>query len=289
MNTKKFNTRSFVTLMTFGSFLLMAITGIVLYLVPQGRVAYWVDWKLLNLTKTDWGNIHIIAGLVFGLAGLFHLYNNWRVFMNYLTRKVSSSFKYKKELSLASVLTLFLLAGSIYPVPPLNYILDFSEYLKQEWVTSKEYEPPFGHAEDVSLKVLANKTEIELAPAVAALKAHGIFFISDGEKVKDIAKANNTTPMDMFVIMKQFQRKSAVISYNPELVEEKFAGTGIGWKQLGDALEETGIDPVTAQIRLASNNLQVQPDEIIKDAASRYHRDPLDLMKVILVDGYMLQ
>lgn len=289
MNTKKFNTRSFVTLMTFGSFLLMAITGIVLYLVPQGRVAYWVDWKLLNLTKTDWGNIHIIAGLVFGLAGLFHLYNNWRVFMNYLTRKVSSSFKYKKELSLASVLTLFLLAGSIYPVPPLNYILDFSEYLKQEWVTSKEYEPPFGHAEDVSLKVLANKTEIELAPAVAALKAHGIIFISDGEKVKDIAKANNTTPMDMFVIMKQFQRKSAVISYNPELVEEKFAGTGIGWKQLGDALEETGIDPVTAQIRLASNNLQVQPDEIIKDAASRYHRDPLDLMKVILVDGYMLQ
>jgi hypothetical protein len=275
--------------MTFGSFLLMAITGIVLYLVPQGRVAYWVDWKLLNLTKTDWGNIHIIAGLVFGLAGLFHLYNNWRVFMNYLTRKVSSSFKYKKELSLASVLTLFLLAGSIYPVPPLNYILDFSEYLKQEWVTSKEYEPPFGHAEDVSLKVLANKTEIELAPAVAALKAHGIIFISDGEKVKDIAKANNTTPMDMFVIMKQFQRKSAVISYNPELVEEKFAGTGIGWKQLGDALEETGIDPVTAQIRLASNNLQVQPDEIIKNAASRYHRDPLDLMKVILVDGYMLQ
>lgn len=289
MNTTKINTRSFVTLMTFGSFMLMAITGIVLYLVPQGRIAYWVDWKLLNLTKTDWGNIHIIAGLVFGLAGLFHLYNNWRVFMNYLTRKVSSSFKYKKELSLASVLTAFLLAGSIYQVPPLNYILDFSEYLKQGWVTSKEYEPPFGHAEDVSLKVLANKTEIELEPAVAALKAHGILFSSDGEKVKEIAKANNTTPMDIFVIMKQFQKKSAVNSYNPELVEEKFAGTGIGWKQLSDVLEETGIDPVTAQDRLASNSLQVQPDEVVKDAASRYHLDPLDLMKVILVDGHMLQ
>jgi len=228
MNTRRINTRSFVTLMTFGSFLLMAITGIVLYLLPQGRVAYWVDWKLLNLTKSDWGNIHIITGLVFGLAGLFHLYNNWRVFMNYLTRKVSSSFKYKKELALASLLTTFLLTGSIYQVPPLNFVIDFSEYLKQTWVTSKEYEPPFGHAEDVSLKVLARKTEIELEPAVAALKAHGIIFGSDGEKVKDIAKANNTTPMDIFIIMKQFQKETANISYNPELVEEKFAGTGIG-------------------------------------------------------------
>jgi hypothetical protein len=275
--------------MTFGSFLLMAITGIVLYLVPQGRVAYWVDWKLFNLTKTDWGNIHIIAGLVFGLAGLFHLYNNWRVFMNYLTRKVSSSFKYKKELTLASLLTVFLLAGSIYQVPPLNYVIDFSGYLKQTWVASKEYEPPFGHAEDVSLKVLARKTEIELQPAVSALKAQGLIFGSDGEKVKDIAKANNTTPMGIFIIMKQFQKQTAEISYNPELVEEKFAGTGIGWKQLDDVLEETGISPTTANDRLSKNNLQVRPDEIFKDAASRYQIDPLDLMKVILVEGYMLK
>ena len=208
--------------------------------------------------------------------------------MNYLTRKVSSSFKYKKEFTLASLLTIFLLAGSIYQVPPLNYVIDFSGYLKQTWVSSKEYEPPFGHAEDVSLKVLAKKTDIELQPAVAALKAQGILFNSDEEKVKDIAKGNNSTPMDIFIIMKQFQREAADVSYNPELVEEKFAGTGVGWKQLNDILEETGISPATANDRLARNNLQVQPDEIFKDAASRYEIDPLDLMKVILVDGYML-
>jgi hypothetical protein len=156
-------------------------------------------------------------------------------------------------------------------------------------VASKEYEPPFGHAEDVSLKVLARKTEIELQPAVSALKAQGLIFGSDGEKVKDIAKANNTTPMGIFIIMKQFQKQTAEISYNPELVEEKFAGTGIGWKQLDDVLEETGISPTTANDRLSKNNLQVRPDEIFKDAASRYQIDPLDLMKVILVEGYMLK
>ena len=94
--------------------------------------------------------------------------------------------------------------------------------------------------------------------------------------------------MDIFIIMKQFQREAADVSYNPELVEEKFAGTGIGWKQLNDILEETGISSATVNDRLDRNNLQVQPDEIFKDAASRYEIDPLDLMKVILVDGYML-
>ena len=38
------------------SFLLMVLTSIILYIVPQGRVAYWADWRLWGLSKTDWGN-----------------------------------------------------------------------------------------------------------------------------------------------------------------------------------------------------------------------------------------
>jgi hypothetical protein len=47
------------------AFILMVLTSIVLYIVPQGRVAYWADWRLLGLTKTDWGNININLGLLF--------------------------------------------------------------------------------------------------------------------------------------------------------------------------------------------------------------------------------
>ena len=35
------------------AFLVMVLTGIVLYIVPQGRVAYWADWRLLGLSKTS--------------------------------------------------------------------------------------------------------------------------------------------------------------------------------------------------------------------------------------------
>ena len=50
------------------AFLLMLLTSIILYIVPQGRVAYWADWRLWGLTKTDWGNIHINMGLLFLIA-----------------------------------------------------------------------------------------------------------------------------------------------------------------------------------------------------------------------------
>jgi len=47
------------------AFIGMAVTSLILFIVPQGRVAYWADWRLLGLSKTDWGNIHINLGLLF--------------------------------------------------------------------------------------------------------------------------------------------------------------------------------------------------------------------------------
>lgn len=37
------------------SFLITLLTSVILYVVPEGRVAYWADWHLLGLTKTQWG------------------------------------------------------------------------------------------------------------------------------------------------------------------------------------------------------------------------------------------
>jgi hypothetical protein len=62
----------------------MVLTSIILYIVPQGRVAYWADWKLWGLTKTDWGNIHINLGLLFLIALFIHIYYNWKPLINYL-------------------------------------------------------------------------------------------------------------------------------------------------------------------------------------------------------------
>ncbi|MGB5619617.1 MAG: DUF4405 domain-containing protein [Desulfobacterales bacterium] len=68
-----------ITSLTAGlAFIVMLVTSIILYVVPQGRVAYWADWKLWGLTKTDWGNIHINLGLLFLIALFLHIYYNWK-------------------------------------------------------------------------------------------------------------------------------------------------------------------------------------------------------------------
>jgi len=52
----------------------MLLTSIILFIVSQGRVAYWPGWRLWGLTKTDWGNIHINLGLLLLIALFLHIY-----------------------------------------------------------------------------------------------------------------------------------------------------------------------------------------------------------------------
>jgi hypothetical protein len=58
------NIRRVTSLTAMIAFIAMLITSIILYIVPQGRIAYWADWRLLGLTKEQWGDIHINMGLL---------------------------------------------------------------------------------------------------------------------------------------------------------------------------------------------------------------------------------
>lgn len=60
------------------------LTSIILYIVPQGRVAYWSNWQLWGLSKTQWGNIHVNIGILFLIAISFHIYYNWKPILFYL-------------------------------------------------------------------------------------------------------------------------------------------------------------------------------------------------------------
>jgi hypothetical protein len=69
MTSRKIHTRGLTSFFTLFGFIIMSITGLVLYIEPAGRVAYWITWQFAGLTKTDWGNIHILSSLLFIVAG----------------------------------------------------------------------------------------------------------------------------------------------------------------------------------------------------------------------------
>ena len=290
MSKSGFSGRGLTSLIVITSFLIMTITGIVLYFAPHGRVAFWVIWHFAWLTKTDWANIHIVSSIVFAIAGSFHIYFNWKPLINYFAGKLESTLQYRKELAASILLSVFIIVGSIHTLPPFNYVIDFGEYLKGIWVESIDYEPPYGHAEESSLKILAKKMDIDLEGAGRELKVRGIDFHSVKDKVKDIAIKNNITPMDVFIFMKMHERKvDEGEFFSPDSVEEKFSGTGIGQKALSWIIEDIGLPPELVKARLALNDIKASDDEKIKAIASRYNSEPIEILKVMLIEGYKIK
>lgn len=291
MKGKGFHMRGFVSLLTFGSFIVMTVNGIVLYFAPQGRIAYWINWKFLGLTKENWGNMHIISSLLFVAVGIIHLVYNWTPILNYLSKKVSRGVRWRKELVLAVAISVFMVLGPVYKVFPLNYVIDLSNYLSAQWISTKEHEPPFGHAEQASLKTFTKRVNMDLNEAMAELKAQGINIQTGEESLDKIAKTNKTSPMKIYALIKKLEKAPPVEKKSadtPEKVEEQFAGTGVGRKTLAEICKEIGVDLSLAKERLRNSGVEMKDDEVMKEAATKRKVNSIDLLKVILVENYKL-
>ncbi len=283
-----FHKRGFISLTVFGSFLIMSITGITLYFTPKGRIAYWVDWRFLGLTKNDWGDIHIISCFLFIVIGGFHLFYNWRPFTLYLSRNAGGALRLKKELAFAMAIMVFVIFGSLYRVPPLGFALDFGEYLKSSWA-GEDAEPPISHAEQLPLKTLAKKMNIDFNLAYRELREKGIRLDNGAEPLEKIAKRNGTSPMKLYGMIKKYEKPEEDPEqdrYTPEKVEEKFAGTGIGMKSLAAICKQTGMDMAQAKERLAKNQIDMRDGETLKEAAAVYNLTPMEILKIILIENY---
>lgn len=287
-NSSGFSLSSFISLVSAGLFLMMTVTGLVLYIEPLGRVAYWVGWRFWGLSKTDWGDIHIVSSLFFAVAAGVHLWLNWKAFWNYLTARVRAVLRHRRELAAAAVLTAAAFFLSLFRVAPVSWVLDLGAAAKASWVKDKSYEPPFGHAELVGLRALCRKSDLDWNAAAAALKAAGIRFASPDEKLRDTAAANGMTPRGVFMVMQDAagKKKEPPRFSSPAEVEEKFAGTGVGRRKLAWLADDLGLDPAVMNRRLARAGIRARADATLKDIAAASGYPAMELLKAILIDGY---
>ena len=170
---KTFKVRAFTAMMMLWSFILETVSGIVLYIVPPGRVANWTDWKLWGLTKHGWGAVHTILGYVFLLFAVLHIYYNWKPITNYIRRKVHSGLRMRAEMTVSIVVTLVITVLTVASIPPFSSVMDLGESLKNSWEES-ENEPFIPHAELLTLQEFSRQVEISLEETLAILKGQGI-------------------------------------------------------------------------------------------------------------------
>jgi hypothetical protein len=264
------------------------LTAVILYIVPHGRVAYWSKWTLFGLEKDQWGSIHIFSGLLFLMAGGFHLYYNWKPLINYLSNKIESGLRYKCELMVTSLIFLWIITSGIWSLPPLAYVADLGEAIKSSWVTSADLEPPFGHAELVSLKTLCKKQGIPLDQAMAELRKAGFKVDNSGITIDNIADSRGTSGMRVYQVIKKLEPKPKTMQpglvWTPEIIEEAYTGTGVGRKSIGQIIRAHGLDHKTAYQHLKENGIEAGDDDKIKDLADKHDSTPIKILTIILVD-----
>lgn len=203
--SKKRSFRSFVSIMTALVFLVLALTGIVLYIEPHGRVAFWTWWRFLGLSKGQWDGIHIILGWTFIVMAGLHTYLNWGPLVRYLRGRVAVGFRLRWELGLASALTVLLILGAALNLPPVSYLLELNERIKRSWVDNRADMPPFGHAEMKSLKVFCRIRRIDIAAAMTELKRAGVRVSSPRATIATIAQRNNITPAAVYKLIRKLE------------------------------------------------------------------------------------
>lgn len=263
--------RKVTSLTSLLSFIITLITSVVLYIVPQGRVAYWADWHFMGLSKDQWGDIHITVGTLFVVMLLLHIWLNWKPMMAYMKNRARELVVMTRPMIVSLVLTLFVTVGTLLHLPPMQQVLDFGASIKEDAVEVYG-NPPYGHAELSPLKKFCGFLGFDPDEALAALKAKGYGDdIALNTPVKEIAAAKGVSPQQVLDDIRGALGGDPFASLPPMPPE------GTGKLKLADLCTSFGLPIDEAVARLEAKSIQAGPDMNMKEIAKKHGMSPKDV------------
>lgn len=247
------------------SFLVMSVTGVMLFIVPKGKMAYWANWQMFGLTKTQYGDIHITSMFLFLVVTIWHIYYNWTPLLNYLRDSARKVTFFKKELLIALSLNIAFVAGTLVGVQPFQSVLDINANIKAYW--EREYgSPPYGHAEESSLASFSRRIGVDIETAMKLLKEKNIAVDSKEQTLLDISKQNSITPKIIFDIIrtKQTSDNGDKIDFLGRRTLGELAGMNkINLKKSIDFLEKKGFKAASdTRMKEAATALDITPYQL---------------------------
>ena len=273
---KKFFWKSFVSFSLVWSFLIVLISGIVLYIAPPGRVSNWSNWALFGFSKAGWQAIHTIFSLTFVFLSVFHLIVfNWKVLWFYFVSKTSNGINKQKELFVSIALVIVVFLGTYFNTQPFKAVMDFSEWTTESWEIIEE-QAPVPHAELLTIKELSGKyIKMSSDSILLLIRNKGLKADSTGQTISKISELNNLTPAKLYSII-------FPASHDNNLkTENKIQLQGLGRKTINDISKELGKNVNDVIEVLRKNNISAIPEDKIKIIADRTGKMPTEIMKII--------
>lgn len=267
-----FSGRGFTSVAAALCFVALAVTGIVLFVTPPGRIAYWTGWRLFGLGKDQWGNLHIWFALLFVILSGFHIWLNWRSLLGYFKSRVTRHFALRREWTLALVLCGGIAVGALAEVPPFSSLIAWDETIKNSWGKSSE-RAPIPHAELLSLRELAREAGVGVETVVTRLEAGGVAIESPESIVRDVADAHGISPIQLY--------KLAIREGRQGNNGQTGIGGGMGRKTLRQYCVDEGLDLAVALERLRAAGLEADAEMTLRDIATGGGLRPPDLLGIL--------
>ena len=271
--------RKITSLTATVAFLLMLLTSIILYIVPQGRVAYWADWRLWGLTKTDWGNIHINLGLLFLIALFLHIYYNWKPLISYLKNKAKAIKVFTPDFNIALIIVIVFTAGTYFLVPPFSWVMTLNDHFKDTGA-EKYGEPPYGHAELSSLKTFTKKLNLDLAKSMELLDKAGYTVENSDITLETIGRRYNMPPQRIYqtikpaaIVTAQKDEKNKSLPESPQ--------PGAGNLTLADFCTQFNLNMKLVVRELKKQGIEASEGLTLKNIATQNKTSPTDVYERI--------
>lgn len=123
--------RKFVSQTVFFAFIILAASSFILYFLPGA----WTrgGWTLLGLSRGQWMDVHLTSGFLFLVFGLWHAIKNWAVLANGFKKMASSGWEAVLPVLAAMALNIFIVAGTLARVPPMEQVLSHFRHTKVEF------------------------------------------------------------------------------------------------------------------------------------------------------------
>ena len=279
MEKRKFRFRAFTALMILWSFILETVSGVVLYIVPPGRIAHWTNWKLWGYTKDQWAAMHTIFGYVFLIFAVLHIYYNWKPILNYIRSKIKAGLRMRMELTISLVITILVFIATVISLPPFSTIMDIGENFKNSWEESKN-EPFVPHAELMLFDEFVKRIGIPEEQAIQILKDVGITVKDRKTVINDIAEENDIAPSeihDLLIKSLSKEKKDKLAKSS----EHQTIGSRFGMKSLEQIAAELEMSVEDAVKILESSGITAKKDDQIKTIAEENGKRPYEIVNLL--------
>ena len=203
----------------------------------------------------------MVFGFLFIATAAWHLFFNWRAFMNYLRSRMHTGLSRPRELTAAALGCVALVVLSLGNVAPVSLVAEWREAIAESWATN-DSEPPVPHIELKTVEEAAKVAEAPADGAVARLRSAG-YDATPERTLAELAAQKNTTPRQVYALVRM-SNETASKSVAMALA----SGGGLGRKSLATVAQEFGIPVEKAVAALHDKGITANPDQLLREIAS---------------------